>query len=434
MKKQTLNTQEKETIIENSEHSGHACIDLDLLNNYDDNQITINSDEISNSKPQIVSMRSVLSAKEYLDSESEIPIAIGKTISNETFVFDLAKTPHLLLAGATGQGKTVCLNAIITSILYRKRTSELKFVLIDIKKIEFGTYKVLEKHYLAKMANEDAIVTDFEKAKTTLQSLNIEMDSRYKLLAKANVRNIKEYNAKFISRDLNPKDGHRFLPYIVVFIDEYADLKIEAGEEVEMPLVRIAQKAHVVGIHIILATQHPSSDIITGVIKANFPSRIAFRVASSVDSETILDTSGAQDLLGRGDMLIQLASSTSPVRVQCAFVDKPEIEKVTDFISHQKSCAAAYELPECSVNEADEIKDTSDLKSDELDPKIREIAQKVVDNQIASASNIQRQFDVGYNRAGRIMDQLERMGIVKPRVVYIQNQADLEDILSRFGV
>ncbi len=397
--------------------------------------------EVPNSKPQIVSMRSVLKAKKFQDSKDAIPIAIGKTISNETFVFDLAKTPHLLVAGATGQGKSVCLNAIITSILYRKHPSELKFVLIDPKTVEFSIYKVLEKHYLAKMGEEDAIVTDTEKVKSILQSLTIEMDARYKLLAKANVRNIKEYNAKFISRHLNPSNGHRFLPYIVVIIDEFADLKMVAGKEVEMPIARIAQKARAIGIHIILATQRPSADIITGVIKANFPSRIAFKVASSVDSKTILDSSGAQHLIGRGDMLIQLASSMSPTRVQCAFVDTPEVEKVTDYISHQQSYPSAYELPECSVNEAGQIvEDTSDLKPGKLDPKIREIAQMVVDSQIGSTSNIQRQFDVGFNRAGRIMDQLERMGIVsrqegsKPRVVYIQNQVDLEDILSRFGV
>ncbi len=397
--------------------------------------------EVPNSNPQIVSMQSVLKSSNFQESKAELPVAIGKTISNETYVFDLAKTPHLLVAGATGQGKSVGLNAIITSLLYKKHPSQVKFVLVDPKMVEFSIYKSLDKHYLAKMAGEDeAVITDVDKVKTTLQSLTIEMDDRYKLLEKASVRSIKEYNDKFINRRLNPENGHRYLPYIVVIIDEFADLIMTAGKEVETPIARIAQKARAVGIHMILATQRPSTNIITGVIKANFPSRIAFKVASGVDSKTILDSTGAQSLIGRGDMLVLLTGKMTPSRVQCAFVDTPEVEEINNFISSQQGYSSAYELPEVTMTADGGFEASSPGDPGKLDPKIREIAQMVVESGIGSASNIQRRFEVGWNRAGKIMDQLERMGIVspadgsKPRTVYIQTEADLEDILQRFGV
>lgn len=397
--------------------------------------------EVPNSNPQIVSMQSVIKSSNFQDSKAELPVAIGKTISNETYVFDLAKTPHLLVAGATGQGKSVGLNAIITSLLYKKHPSQVKFVLVDPKMVEFSIYKSLDKHYLAKMAGEDeAVITDVDKVKTTLQSLTIEMDDRYKLLEKASVRSIKEYNDKFINRRLNPENGHRYLPYIVVIIDEFADLIMTAGKEVETPIARIAQKARAVGIHMILATQRPSTNIITGVIKANFPSRIAFKVASGVDSKTILDSTGAQSLIGRGDMLVLLTGKMTPTRVQCAFVDTPEVEEINSFISSQRGYASAYELPEVTMTADGGFEAAGPGDPGKLDPKIREIAQMVVESGIGSTSNIQRRFEVGYNRAGKIMDQLERMGIVspadgsKPRTVYIQTEADLEGILQRFGV
>lgn len=397
--------------------------------------------EVPNTNPQIVSMQSVIRSTNFQESNAELPVAIGKTISNETFVFDLAKTPHLLVAGATGQGKSVGLNAIITSILYKKHPSQVKFVLVDPKCVEFSIYKSLDKHYLAKMADEDdAVITDVDKVKTTLQSLTIEMDDRYRLLEKASVRSIKEYNEKFINRRLNPENGHRYLPYIIVIIDEFADLIMTAGKEVETPIARIAQKARAIGIHMILATQRPSTNIITGVIKANFPSRIAFKVASGIDSKTILDSTGAQSLIGRGDMLILLTGKMTPTRVQCAFVDTPEVEQITDFIAAQPGYGIPYELPEVIMTADGGYESVNNTDPGKLDPKIREIAQMVVESGIGSTSNIQRRFEVGYNRAGKIMDQLERMGIVspadgsKPRTVYVQTEADLEDILQRFGV
>lgn len=397
--------------------------------------------EVPNSNPQIVSMQSVLRSSKFQDSDAALPIAIGKTITNETFVFDLAKTPHLLVAGATGQGKSVGLNAIITSILYKKHPSQVKFVLVDPKMVEFSLYKVLEKHFLAKMeGDDDAVVTDFDKVKGTLQSLTVEMDNRYKLLQKASVREIKEYNAKFIDRRLNPENGHRYLPYIVVIVDEFADLIMMAGKEVEMPIARIAQKARAVGIHMILATQRPTTNIITGTIKANFPSRIAFKVSQRVDSGTILDGPGAQSLIGRGDMLIKLSGSVNPTRVQCALVDTPEVEALTRYIAEQRGYSCAYELPEITVSADGTMTEGGADDPGKLDRKIREIATMVVESQIGSTSNIQRRFGVGYNRAGKIMDQLERMGIVaqqdgsKPRAVYVQTMADLERILSSFGV
>lgn len=397
--------------------------------------------EVPNSNPQIVSMQSVLRSSKFQDSDAALPIAIGKTITNETFVFDLAKTPHLLVAGATGQGKSVGLNAIITSILYKKHPSQVKFVLVDPKMVEFSLYKVLEKHFLAKMeGDDDAVVTDFDKVKGTLQSLTVEMDNRYKLLQKASVREIKEYNAKFIDRRLNPENGHRYLPYIVVIVDEFADLIMMAGKEVETPIARIAQKARAVGIHMILATQRPTTNIITGTIKANFPSRIAFKVSQRVDSGTILDGPGAQSLIGRGDMLIKLSGSMNPTRVQCALVDTPEVEELTRYIADQRGYSCAYELPEITVSADGTMTEGGADDPGKLDRKIREIATMVVESQIGSTSNIQRRFGVGYNRAGKIMDQLERMGIVapqdgsKPRAVYVQTMADLERILSSFGV
>ena len=317
--------------------------------------------EVPNSKPQIVSMMSVIKSSSFQESQAEIPIAIGKTISNETFVFDLAKTPHLLVAGATGQGKSVGLNAIITSILYRKHPSEIKFVLVDPKMVEFSVYKSLDKHYLAKMeSGDEAVITDFDKVKSTLLSINVEMDNRYRLLEKASVRNIKEYNEKFIARRLNPNDDHRFLPYLVVIIDEFADLIMAAGEEVETHIARIAQKARAVGIHMILATQRPSTNIITGNIKANFPSRIAFRVASSIDSRTILDSTGAQSLIGRGDMLVLLTGKMTPTRVQCAFVDTPEVERINNFISSQQGYIGPYELPDVTVQSDGSFSEAND--------------------------------------------------------------------------
>lgn len=398
--------------------------------------------EVPNSKPQVVSMNSVIRSKKFQESEYELPVALGKNISNETLVFDLAKTPHLLVAGATGQGKSVGLNAIITSILYKKHPSQVKFVMVDPKMVEFSIYKVLEKFFLAKMEGEDdAIITDVEKVKNTLLSLTIEMDNRYKLLEKANVRQIKEYNAKFIDRMLNPEKGHRFLPYIIVIIDEFADLIMQAGKEIEMPIARIAQKARAVGIHMILATQRPSTNIITGVIKAQFPSRIAFKVASMTDSRTILDQTGAQYLIGRGDMLLSLAGSMSPVRVQCAFVDTPEVDAITEFISNQQGYLGAYELPEYVPDGGTPSSDGGDSQSvGKFDSKIREVAIMVVRSQNGSTSNIQRLFEVGYNRAGKLTDQLERMGIVsapdrtKQRTVLVQTEVDLEKIFDRFGV
>ncbi len=398
--------------------------------------------EVPNANPQTVSMQSVIRSTKFQESRAELPVAMGKTIANETFVFDLAKTPHLLVAGATGQGKSVGLNAIVTSILYKKHPAEVKFVLVDPKMVEFSIYKVLEKHYLAKMDSEDeAVITDIDKVKSTLQSLTIEMDDRYKLLEKASVRGIKDYNAKFIDRKLNPENGHRFLPYIIVIIDEFADLIMTAGKEVETPIARIAQKARAVGIHMILATQRPSTNIITGVIKANFPSRIAFKVSSGIDSRTILDSTGAQSLIGRGDMLIQLTGQMSPTRVQCAFVDTPEVEDITQFIANQPGYPCAYPLPDVTMSADGTLMEAdSDGAPGKFDSKIREIAQMVVESQIGSTSNIQRRFGVGYNRAGKIMDQLERMGIVsradgsKPRTVYIQTEAELDKILQSFGI
>lgn len=388
--------------------------------------------EVPNQKPEVVSMRSIIGSKKFQESNAELPIALGKTISNETFMMDLTKMPHILVAGATGQGKSVGLNAIITSLLYKKHPSQLKFVLVDPKKVELNLYSSLEKHFLAKMPDEeDAIITDIQKVKDTLNSVNIEMDARYDLLKKAHVRNITEYNGKFISRRLNPEKGHRFLPYIVVVVDEFADLIMTAGKEIELPIARIAQLARAVGIHMIIATQRPSINIITGVIKANFPTRIAFKVASMIDSRTILDTPGANQLIGKGDMLV--SSGSTMTRVQCAFVDTPEVERICEYISQQQGYTTAFLLPEY-VGESDSGLTQADLAN--RDEMFDDAARLIVSNQMGSTSMIQRKFSIGYNRAGRIMDQLEAAGIVGPsegskaRQVLVQDEYTLEQLLN----
>lgn len=367
--------------------------------------------EVPNAKPRIVPMQSILASKKFQETTMELPIAFGKTITNEVFMEDLAKAPHMLIAGATGQGKSVGLNAIVTSLLYKKHPAELKFVIIDPKKVEFSVYAPIEKHFLAKLPDgEDAIITDVNKVVQTLNSLCVEMDTRYDLLKKAGCRNIKEYNAKFIERRLNPEKGHHFMPYIVIIIDEFGDLIMTAGKEVELPICRIAQLARAVGIHAIIATQRPTTNIITGTIKANFPARVAFRVAAMMDSRTILDRSGAQQLIGKGDMLY--LRGNDPVRVQCAFVDTPEVERIATFISKQQGYPTAFELPEAPCEEAESS--AAEVDMNRLDPMFREAAELVVAHQQGSTSLIQRKFSIGYNRAGRIMDQLEYAGIVGP--------------------
>jgi len=387
--------------------------------------------EVPNQNPEVVSMKSILGSKKFLESTAELPVALGKTISNETFMFDLTKMPHILVAGATGQGKSVGLNVIIASLLYKKHPAELKFVFVDPKKVELNLYSVLEKHYLAKLpSEEEPIINDIQKVKYSLNSLNAEMDQRYDLLKKAHTRNVSEYNEKFIKRRLNPEKGHRYLPYIVVIIDEFADLIMTAGKEIELPIARIAQLARAVGIHMIIATQRPSTNIITGTIKANFPARIAFKVASMIDSRTILDTPGANQLVGKGDMLISYGSTMT--RVQCAFMDTPEVENVCKFIGDQHGFPTAFLLPEVEHDEENGVIETDLTGKDEL---FDEAARLVVMNQLGSTSMIQRRFSVGYNRAGRIMDQLEKAGIVgsgegsKPRQVYIQDEYTLEQLL-----
>ena len=389
--------------------------------------------EVPNRTPEIVSMKNIIASKKFQESTHALPVALGKTISNETYTLDLTKMPHLLVAGATGQGKSVGLNAIITSLLYKKHPSQLKFVLIDPKKVELSIYSTIERHFLAKLPDEEEpIITDIHKVIATLNSLCIEMDSRYDLLKKAHARNIKEYNTKFVKRKLNPENGHRYLPYIVVIIDEFADLIMTAGKEVETPIARIAQLARAIGIHMIIATQRPSTNIITGVIKANFPARIAFKVASMIDSRTILDSPGANQLIGRGDMLISLTSEL--VRVQCAFVDTPEVEAVTEFIQKQQAYPSAMLLPEY-------VGESSENTSTEIDLQKRDVlfedaARLVVSSQQGSTSGIQRRFSIGYNRAGRIVDQLEAAGIVGPfegskaRQVLVQDEYSLEKLLS----
>ena len=388
--------------------------------------------EVPNQNPETVSMHSIIRSKKFQESKAELPVALGKTISNETFMFDLVKMPHILVAGATGQGKSVGINVIITSLLYKKHPSQLKFVFIDPKKVELNIYSVLEKHYLAKLPDaEEPVITDIQKVKNTLNSINVEMDARYDLLKAAQARNIKEYNKKFISRRLNPEKGHRFMPYIVVIIDEFADLIMTAGKEIELPIARIAQLARAVGIHMIIATQRPSTNIITGVIKANFPARIAFKVASMIDSRTILDSPGANQLIGRGDMLISQGSEMT--RVQCAFVDTPEVENIVEFIGDQRGYPTAFLLPEYAGDEEPGPGEVDLRNRDEL---FDDAARVVVMNQMGSTSMIQRKFSIGYNRAGRLMDQLEAAGIVGPsegskaRQVLLQDEYSLEQLLN----
>ncbi|QEE50650.1 DNA translocase FtsK [Flavobacterium alkalisoli] len=366
--------------------------------------------EVPNKTPTMVSMKSVIGSPKFQNAEMELPIALGKTISNETFVVDLAKMPHLLMAGATGQGKSVGLNAVLTSLLYKKHPAEVKFVLVDPKKVELTLFNKIERHYLAKLPDsEDAIITDNTKVINTLNSLCIEMDNRYNLLKDAMVRNIKEYNDKFKQRKLNPENGHRFLPYIVLVVDEFADLIMTAGKEVETPIARLAQLARAIGIHLIIATQRPSVNVITGIIKANFPARIAFRVTSKIDSRTILDSQGADQLIGRGDLLYTQGNDLT--RVQCAFVDTPEVDKITEFIGSQKAYPDAYQLPEYVGEESGT---NLDIDVSERDSMFREAAEVIVTAQQGSASLLQRKLKLGYNRAGRLIDQLEAAGIVGP--------------------
>ena len=394
--------------------------------------------EVPNAKPATVSMESILNSKKFQESTMELPCAVGKTITNEVFMFDLAKAPHLLVAGATGQGKSVGLNAIITSLLYKKHPAELKIVLVDPKKVEFSVYSSIENHFLAKIPDDDAepIITDVTKVIHTLNSLCKEMDTRYDLLKMAQARNIKEYNKKFIDRQLNPQNGHKYMPYIVVVIDEFGDLIMTAGKEVELPIARIAQLARAVGIHMIIATQRPTTNIITGTIKANFPSRIAFRVGAMIDSRTILDRPGAQQLVGRGDMLY--LNGGEPVRVQCAFVDTPEVERINKFIADQQGYTSAFELPMPDLGEEDGGGEGRDVDMQHLDPMFEDAARLIVREQSGSTSLIQRKFAIGYNRAGRLMDQLEKAGIVgaahgsKPREVLIMDENNLENLLSQW--
>ncbi len=387
--------------------------------------------EVPNLHPKIVSMKNVLSSKKFQESKYELPVAFGKTISNETYVFDLARMPHLLIAGATGQGKSVGLNAIIASLLYKKHPAQLKFVLVDPKKVELTLFTKIERHFLAKLpATEDAIITDTQKVITTLKSLTQEMDERYDLMQLAQVRDIKEYNHKFIKRKLNPEKGHRFFPYIVLVIDEFADLIMTAGREIVDPLARLAQLARAIGIHLIIATQRPTTNIITGSIKANFPARVAFRVISVIDSRTILDMSGANQLIGKGDMLISTGSDIT--RLQCAFIDTPEVDELTEFIGSQRGYSSAHLLPE--VEEV--IGEANDVDLQKRDLKFEEAARLVIQTQQGSTSMIQRKLSLGYNRAGRIVDQLEAAGILGPfegskaRAVLIQDELSLEHILN----
>ncbi|HOE05247.1 MAG TPA: DNA translocase FtsK 4TM domain-containing protein [Bacteroidales bacterium] len=389
--------------------------------------------EVPNSNPEIVSMRSVIKSAKFQESTYQLPVAIGKTISNETFVFNLAKTPHLLVAGATGQGKSVGINAIITSLLYKKHPSQIKFVMIDPKMVELSLYSKIERHFLAKLPNEESsIITDVSKVVPVMNSLCIEMEERYKLLTQAGVRNIVEYNEKFVSRKLNPYKGHKYLPYIVVIIDEFADIIIQEGKQVEAPISRLAAKARAIGIHLIVATQRPSVDVITGVIKANFPTRIAFKVMSGHDSKTIIDATGANQLIGKGDML--MVETGKAVRIQCAFIDTPEVESIVEFIGKQQGYGGAFELPDPGMD-GSEGGDLS-FSDDEKDPLFDEAARLIVRHQQGSTSLIQRKMKIGYNRAGRIIDQLEHAGIVGPyegskaRQVMFADEYSLEQFLK----
>ena len=392
--------------------------------------------EVPNEKKNIVSMQSVLNSKKFQESTMDLPCAMGKTITNEVFMFDLAKAPHLLVAGATGQGKSVGLNAILTSLLYKKHPAELKIVLVDPKMVEFSIYKTIDKHFLASLPEQfdDPIITDTSKVIRTLQSLCVEMDARYELLKDAGERNIKDYNRKFIARQLNPERGHKYMPYIVVVIDEYGDLIMTAGKEIELPIARIAQKARAVGIHMIIATQRPTTNIITGTIKANFPARIAFKVSQGIDSKTILDRMGAQQLIGRGDMLY--LQGNDPIRVQCAFVDTPEVVDINKFIADQQGYPEPFELPEPIIEGDAGEAGGNDADLSHLDPMFDDAARLIVSSQQGSTSLIQRKFSIGYNRAGRLMDQLEKAGVVgqahgsKPREVLIQDELSLEQLIA----
>jgi S-DNA-T family DNA segregation ATPase FtsK/SpoIIIE len=389
--------------------------------------------EVPNQKPEMVPMKTILASERFQNTSFDLPIALGKTISNETFVADLAKMPHLLMAGATGQGKSVGLNAILVSLLYKKHPAQIKFVLVDPKKVELTLFNTIERHFLAKLPNTaEAIITDTKKVINTLNSLCILMDTRYELLKNAQVRNLKEYNAKFIARKLNPNEGHHFMPYIVLVVDEFADLIMTAGKEVEMPIARLAQLARAIGIHLIIATQRPSVNIITGTIKANFPARIAFRVSSKVDSRTILDSGGAEQLIGRGDML--LSTGNDLIRIQCAFVDTPEVDKITEFIGSQRGYPDAFALPEYEGEDEGGAKE--DFDPNDKDPLFNEAAKLIVVHQQGSTSLIQRKLKLGYNRAGRIIDQLEQAGVVGPfegskaRQVLIHDEQALEQFLN----
>jgi DNA segregation ATPase FtsK/SpoIIIE, S-DNA-T family len=389
--------------------------------------------EVPNRDPQIVSMYSVVNSKKFQESKFDLPMVLGRTITNDIFMIDLCKMPHILVAGATGQGKSVGLNAMITSLLYKKHPAELKFVMVDPKMVEFSVYSTIEKHFLAKLPDDGkAIITDSDKVKQTLNSLTREMDDRYNLLMLAGVRNLKEYNTKFVGRHLNPEKGHKYLPYIVVIIDEFGDLIMTAGKEIEMPIARIAQKARAVGIHMIIATQRPTTNIITGTIKANFPARVAFRVSSGIDSRTILDSLGANQLIGRGDMLFSQGSDL--VRVQCAFVDTPEVVNIANFISEQRSYPTPFYLPEPTTDGGNGM---GPAELEGIDPLFEEAARLIVVHQQGSTSLIQRKFAIGYNRAGRIVDQLEQAGIIgqsegsKARQVLIADEMQLEGILKR---
>ena len=389
--------------------------------------------EVPNKKPTTVYMRSMIMAQKFQNAEMELPIAFGKTISNETFVADLTKMPHLLMAGATGQGKSVGINVVLSSLLYKKHPAEVKFVLVDPKKVELSIFETIERHFLAKLPDsEEAIITDNKKVVNTLNSLCIEMDNRYELLKNAQVRNIKEYNAKFKARQLNPNEGHRFLPYIVLVVDEFADLIMTAGKEVELPIARLAQLARAIGIHLIIATQRPSTNVITGIIKANFPTRVAFKVSSKIDSKIILDGSGAEQLIGRGDMLY--SQGNEPVRIQCAFVDTPEIQHITEFIGAQRAYPDAYLLPEYVGPDSEPV--DLDFDPSERDSMFREAAEVVVNAQQGSASLLQRKLKLGYNRAGRLIDQLEHAGVVGPfegskaRQVLVQDITSLDRLLG----
>ena len=393
--------------------------------------------EVPNARPQMVSMESIINSRKFQTTEFELPMALGKTITNEIFMVDLAKMPHLLVAGATGQGKSVGLNAIITSLLYKKHPAELKLVMVDPKKVEFSVYNPIVNHFLAQVeGNEDTeepIITDVNKVIQTLKSLCVEMDTRYDLLKKARARNIKEYNEKFKERKLNPNNGHKFMPYIVVIIDEFGDLIMTAGKEIELPIARIAQLARAVGIHMIIATQRPTTNIITGTIKANFPARMAFKVSAMIDSRTILDRPGANQLVGKGDMLF--LAGTEPVRVQCAFVDTPEVEAIANFIACQQSYNRPFPLPPVPM-EGEDSSGAADVDLNHLDPMFEEVAKLVVQTQQGSTSMIQRKFAIGFNRAGRLMDQLEKAGIVgpsqgsKPREVLVMGDVQLLEILN----